>query len=132
MKVGQDATSGRSKPRPYRGWIGWRLGTGHGFEGVLGAEGFGGGDEVGTRVEAAEAVAEVADDVIEADAAKADGGFFFAAGSGDDDDGILAVEDGACPGGILAAESDVDAAFEMGGGEFGGVARVEDLGAGGL
>ena len=40
-----------------------------------------------------------------------------------------AVEHGARPGGVLAAEADVDAAGEMGGGEFDGVADVEDLGS---
>ena len=69
---------------------------------------------------------------VEADAAWADGGPGFAARRRDDDDGVFAIEDRAGPGGVLAAEADVDAASEMSGGEFGGVARVENLRAGGL
>ncbi len=41
--------------------------------------------------------------------------------------GRVAVEYGAGPGGVLAAETDVDAAGEVALGKFGGVADVEDL-----
>ena len=41
--------------------------------------------------------------------------------------GLVAIEHRAGPGGVLAAESDVDAAGEMALGELGGVADVEDL-----
>ena len=43
--------------------------------------------------------------------------------------GLAAVQDGARPGGILAAQSDVDAAGEVPLGIFGGVADVENLSA---
>ena len=64
--------------------------------------------------------------MIEADAAEPDGGFVLAAGVGDDDDGMLAIEHGAGPGGVLAAEADVDAARQMRRGEFVGsrVSRI--------
>ena len=70
---------------------------------------------------------KISGDVIEADAAEADGGFVLPAGGGDDDDGMLAIEHGAGPRGVLAAEADVDAARQMRGGEFGRIARVENL-----
>ena len=107
-------------------------GTGHGFECVLWTEALCRRDEVGARVEAAQAVLQVADDVVEADATEANGGFFFAAGRRDDDDGIFSIENRSGPSGVLAAEADVDAAFEMSGGELGGIARVENLRVGGL
>ena len=72
---------------------------------------------------------QVAFDVIETDAAQAQGGFLLASGLGDDHDGLGAVEHRARPGGVLAAESDVDAAGEVTLGVLGGVADVEDLSA---
>ena len=74
-----------------------------------------------------QAVFQKAGDVVEADAAQAHGGFGFAAGGGDDDDGVIAIEHGADPGGVLAAQADVDAADEVGAGEFCRVAGVENL-----
>ena len=65
--------------------------------------------------------------MIETDTTEANGGFVFAAGVGDDDDGMRAVENGSGPRGVLAAEANVNAAFQMSSGEFVRVASVEDL-----
>ena len=65
--------------------------------------------------------------MIEADAAQAQRGFLFASGLGDDHDGLGAVEHGARPGGVLAAESDIDAAGQVALGVFGGIANVQNL-----
>ena len=54
--------------------------TGTCFESVIWAEGFLVVTQVGAGVEAGQAVLQEADDVIEADAAEAGGGFVFAAG----------------------------------------------------
>ena len=56
----------------------------------------------GRRVQAAHAVLQVADDVIEADAAETVGRFVLASGIGDDHDGVLVIEDAASPGCVLA------------------------------
>ncbi len=70
---------------------------------------------------------QVALDVIEADAAQAQGGFLLASRLGNDHDGLGAVEHGAGPSGVLAAEPDVDAAGQVTLGVLGGIANVEDL-----
>ena len=67
--------------------------------------------------------------MIETDAAQAQGGFLFASRLGNNHDGLGAVEDRARPGGVLAAESDIDAAGEVTLGVLGGIADVEDLSA---
>ena len=82
------------------------------------AEPLGSDGEIGARGQTCEAALEIAGDVVEADAPEARGGFGLPAGIGDDDDGMLALEDGAGPGGVLPAQADVDAAGEMGGGEM--------------
>ena len=56
--------------------------------------------------------------------------FVFAAGIGDEDDGPRVIEQGAGPGCVLAAESDVEAAAKVRRGEVDGVATVEQLRAG--
>ena len=78
------------------------------------------------RFEAVQPVLQVADDVIEADAAEANRRLVLAAGVGDDHDRTLAIEDRAGPGRVLAAEADVDAAGKMRGGELAGsrVSRI--------
>jgi len=106
-----------------------RVGRAEDFGGEGGAEAVGFDQEVGAGFEGVEAVLEISGDVIEADAPEAHGGLVLAAGCGDDDDGVLAIEEGADPGCVLTAEADVDASGEMSGGEFGGVAGIEDLGA---
>ena len=70
--------------------------------------------------------------MVEADAAETNGGFVFASGVGDDDDRMDAIENGSGPGGVLAAEADVDAAGEVSGTKFLGIASVENLRAFGL
>jgi hypothetical protein len=65
--------------------------------------------------------------VIETDAAQAQGGFLLAARLGNDHDGFGAVEDRARPGGVLAAESYVDASGEVALGVLGGLADVQNL-----
>ena len=72
---------------------------------------------------------EVADDVVEADAAQAHRRFVLAPGIGDDHDRALAAQHRAGPRRVLAAEADVDAAGQVRGGELRRIARVEHLGA---
>ncbi len=67
--------------------------------------------------------------MIETDTAQAQGGFLLASGLGDDHDGLGAVEHRTRPGGVLPAQSDIDAAGEVALGILGGVADVEDLSA---
>ena len=51
----------------------------------------------------------------------------FSSRVGDDDDRVLAAQKRACPGGVLTAEADVDAAWQVPGGEIRRVAHVEHL-----
>ena len=83
--------------------------------------------EVRTVRQREQAVVQVTDDVVEADAAEAHARLRLGAARADDDDRLRVVEDGAGPGGVLSAESDVQAAAQVGGGEVGRVARVEQL-----
>ncbi len=106
-----------------------RMGGCEEFGGEWRAETFGFDHEIGTGFESVQAVVEISGDVIETDPPEANGGLVFPAGGCDDDDGVFAIEEGADPGCVLAAEADVDAAEEMGGCEFCGVAGIEDLGA---
>src|SRR5262245_37460282 len=94
-----------------------------------GAETLSGGGEIGTRREAAQAILQESDDVIEADASETYGGLELAAGISNDDDRRLAAEDGTGPRGVLAAETDVDAARQVRRREVAGIARVENLSA---
>ena len=68
--------------------------------------------------------------MIETDTAQAKRCLLFAAGFGHNDDGLGAVEHGACPSGVLTAETNIDAAGQVALGVFGGVADVENLRAG--
>ncbi len=95
--------------------------------GGLDADAVDGAEEVGTGCGGGHATFEVAADVVEADAAEAEGGLFFAAGFGDESDGAGAVEDGAGPGGVGAGEADVDGGGEMAGGVLGRFTDVEEL-----
>src|SRR6266849_8817826 len=81
------------------------------------AEPLGRRGEVGTRLEAAQTVLQIADDVIETDPPEASGGFVLPSRVGDDDDRAIAAENGPGPRGVLAAESDVEAAGEVRRGE---------------
>src|SRR3954463_827441 len=74
------------------------------------ADAFGCRRQIRTRLETPQPVLEVADDVIEADAAEPYGGFVLVSGIRDDDDWTLAVENGAGPGRVLPTQRDVDAA----------------------
>ena len=76
---------------------------------------------------AVESVLEIADHLIEADAAQSHGRFVFTSRVGDDDDRLLAGQHGAGPRRVLAAEADVDAAGQVGGRELGRVARIQHL-----
>src|SRR5689334_11976828 len=81
-----------------------RLCGGKQIGGVGSADALSHGDEFGSRFETLQAVREIANDVIEADAAEADGGFAFTAWAGDDDDGAVVMKHGAGPGGVLSDE----------------------------
>ena len=72
-------------------------------------------------------VREIADDVIEADAAEPRRRLVLVSGVGDDHDRVLAAQHRAGPGRVLPAEPDVDAAGQVRGGELRRIARVEDL-----
>ena len=97
------------------------------FRGERRAEPLGGGDQLRPRFQAVQSVLQISGHVIEADAPEAHGRFVLATGVRDDHDGMLAVEHGSGPGGILPAQADVDAARQMRRGKFAGIARIEDL-----
>ena len=65
--------------------------------------------------------------MVETDAAEAHRGFILTAGRGDDDDGMVMIQDRSGPGGVLAVEADIDAAGEMSGAKFIGLASVKNL-----
>src|SRR5258708_33886561 len=75
------------------------------------------------------AACEIAFDVVETDTAKAQGGLLLGSGLSNDENGLRAIENCPSPGGVLPAESDVDAASKVTLGVFGGIPDVEDLGA---
>src|SRR3954452_19333923 len=81
------------------------------------ADALGGRGQLRPRREGGPGGLQVADDVIETDAAETNRRLVFAAGVGDDDDRPLTIEDGAGPGRVLAAEADVQAAGKVRGGE---------------
>jgi hypothetical protein len=107
-----------------RGGWGFKFFSGDEDAGALGWP-----DEIGAVGEGGHTFAEIAEDVIETDASKPNCGFVFATGLGDEDNGFGAIKNGARPGGVLAAESDVDAASEMSFRVLRGIAHVENLGA---
>ena len=94
-----------------------------------GADALGAPHQVRSGGERFHAPLQIAFDVIETDTAQPQGGFLLASGLSDDHDGLGAIEHRASPGGVLPAESDVDAAGEVTLGILGGVADVEDLSA---
>src|SRR5579871_3895072 len=81
------------------------LGRARRLGGEGGAEAFGVEGQIGAGFEAVQSIFKKTGDVIEADSAEAQLGFALAAGGGDDDDRVTAIEDGADPGGVLAAET---------------------------
>src|SRR4029453_19541161 len=71
---------------------------------------------------------EVSDDVIEADAAQAEGCFALATGIGDDQNRPVAAQYASRPGRVLACQSNVDASGEIRRRELGRVPSVQQLG----
>src|SRR5439155_26691158 len=74
---------------------------------------------------------EVSGDVLEPDSPESYRGLLLPPGLGDDDDRPRALEDRPGPGRVAPAEANVDAAGQVGAGEVGRVARVQELGVAG-
>ena len=104
-----------------------RLSRGEPFRRERRADALRGRRQIGPRLQASQPVRQIADDVIEADAAEPYRRFLLAARVGDDHDRPLAIEHGAGPRRILSAEADVDAASQMPLREVPGIAHVEHL-----
>src|ERR1700724_1655735 len=81
----------------------------HALCGDLRADAVGGYRQFWSRLDALETVLEIADDLIEADQSQPRRRLVLASRVGDDHNRLLAAQHGAGPGGILAAETDVDA-----------------------
>src|SRR5215472_15311576 len=98
-----------------------RLARRQNFGGIRSAEAFSERDQVWPRFEAAQSVLQISSHMIEPNAPEADGRFVLAARVSDDDDGMRAIQHGSGPCGVLAAETNVDAALQVRGPEFVGI-----------
>ena len=89
----------------------------------------GGSDELGVLLEGPHAALQIAADDVEADPSEPHRCLLLAPRLRDDGHRRTGVEDRPAPGGVAAAEADVEAARQVGGLEVGRIARVEDRAA---
>ena len=85
------------------------------------------GDEIVAVLQCTHAFVQITGHIVEADAAEPCGCLRFSSRRGDNDDRACVIEKGACPGGVLAAKADVDAASQVSWSEVARVAHVERL-----